>query len=51
LLLRQWTLEHRRRPQNDAAAALFEAGLLTESEITELLAKWRGDFERASRRY
>ena len=30
-----------------AAAALFEAELLTEEERAELLARWRDDFERA----
>ena len=30
-----------------AAAALFEAGLLTEGGIAELMARWREDFERA----
>jgi hypothetical protein len=30
-----------------AAATLYEAGLLTEGEISELTARWREDFERA----
>ena len=35
-------------PDRDyAAAALFEAELLTEGELDELMARWRQDFERA----
>jgi hypothetical protein len=37
----------RPRDRDYAAATLFEAGLLTESEIAELTATWRRDFERA----
>jgi hypothetical protein len=30
-----------------AQAALYEAGLLTEGEVAELISRWRRDFERA----
>jgi hypothetical protein len=33
--------------RDSAAAALFEAGLLTAGEVAELTARWREDFERA----
>jgi hypothetical protein len=37
----------RPRDRDYEEAALFEAGLLTQGEIDELMAKWRSDFERA----
>lgn len=33
--------------RNYAPALLYEAGLLAESEVAELLAHWRSEFERA----
>jgi hypothetical protein len=35
------------RPFEHEASALYEAGLLTESECTELVARWRREFTRA----
>jgi hypothetical protein len=35
------------RDRDYAAATLWENGLLTSTEVTELTAKWREDFERA----
>jgi hypothetical protein len=37
------------RPFEHEASALYEAELLTESESTELVARWRREFERAWR--
>jgi hypothetical protein len=37
----------RPRDRDYAEAALYEAGLLTEGEVVELMARWREDFERA----
>jgi hypothetical protein len=45
-----WALEagDLRYPGHDKErAVLYEVGLLTETEVTELTAKWREDFERA----
>ena len=36
----------RPRDRDHAEAALFEAGLLAEREVEELVAQWRRDFER-----
>jgi hypothetical protein len=35
------------RDRDYAEATLWENGLLTSTEVTELLARWRSDFERA----
>jgi hypothetical protein len=37
----------RQRDRDYAPAALYEAELLTETELAELTARWRADFERA----
>jgi hypothetical protein len=45
-----WDFEcpiRRPRDRDYEEAALFEVGLLAESEISELLARWRSEFERA----
>jgi len=45
-----WSFESpvpRPRDRDYAQAALYEAELLTEREISELMSRWRRDFERA----